>query len=187
MNRITNANINTCSVEQVYLLSFWKGKYKYKQRTGSYYQERGSTQYEWNPIGGGRSFWSIVLCDHWSKKIYRPKMIVWWLVLYSSQMILFIICVIWDSLFLIWVMFQKNVPTGLFVLQLCLLDWVHLHSVIKIVSFHWRNIPNLIIKWTSSSLMESIRFNSCQLQTVTKCDNFSPVFFELSEAFPRLT
>ena len=30
-----------------------------------------------------------VLDDHWSKKIYRPTMIVWWPVLYSSQMILF--------------------------------------------------------------------------------------------------
>ena len=26
--------------------------------------------------------------DHWSKQIYRPKMIVWWPMLYSSQMIL---------------------------------------------------------------------------------------------------
>ena len=44
------------------------------------------------------NFWSIVLDDHWSKKIYRPKMIAWWLVLYSFQMILFYvdIAVIWD-------------------------------------------------------------------------------------------
>ena len=35
------------------------------------------------------NFWSIVEDDHWSKKIYRTKMIVWWPVLYSSQMILF--------------------------------------------------------------------------------------------------
>ena len=35
------------------------------------------------------NFWSIVLDDHWSKKIYRSKMIVWWPVLYSSPMILF--------------------------------------------------------------------------------------------------
>ena len=35
------------------------------------------------------NFWSIVLDDHWSKKIYRPKMIVWSPVLYSSQLILF--------------------------------------------------------------------------------------------------
>ena len=33
--------------------------------------------------------WSIFLDDHWSKKIYRPKLMVWWPVLYSSQMILF--------------------------------------------------------------------------------------------------
>ena len=30
-----------------------------------------------------RNFWSIVLDDHWSKKIYRPKMIVCFMVLYS--------------------------------------------------------------------------------------------------------
>ena len=44
------------------------------------------------------NFWSNVLDDHWSKNIYRPKIIAWWLVLYSSQMILFSvdIAVIWD-------------------------------------------------------------------------------------------
>ena len=35
------------------------------------------------------NFWSILLDNYWSKKIYRLKMIVWWLLLYSSQMILF--------------------------------------------------------------------------------------------------
>ena len=38
------------------------------------------------------SKWSMII-DHWPKKIYRPKMIVWWPVLYSSQMILFCIAV----------------------------------------------------------------------------------------------
>ena len=36
----------------------------------------------------GSSWLTIVQDDHWSKKIYRPMMIVWWQVLYSSQMIL---------------------------------------------------------------------------------------------------
>jgi hypothetical protein len=35
-----------------------------------------------------QNFWSIVLDNIWSKKIYRPKMIVWWQLLYSPQMIL---------------------------------------------------------------------------------------------------
>ena len=48
----------------------------------------------WGGMGGLviLNFWSIVLDDHWSKKIYKPMMIVWWPVLYSSQMILFIRC-----------------------------------------------------------------------------------------------
>ena len=40
--------------------------------------------------GGSVIFWSIVLDDLWSKKICKPKMIVWSPVLYSSEMILFL-------------------------------------------------------------------------------------------------
>ena len=41
----------------------------------------------YDPEGSSLSL-SIFLDCHWSKKIHRSKMIVWWLVLYSSQMIL---------------------------------------------------------------------------------------------------
>ena len=38
---------------------------------------------------GHHNFWSIVLDDHWSKKIYKPKMIVWSGAIIHPSMILF--------------------------------------------------------------------------------------------------
>ena len=79
------------------------------------------------------NFWSIALDDHWSKKIYRPKMIVD--VLCSSQMILFLfwgvslhVCSGWDPS--MWQLFVERFWVicvclhHLVVLGLLLLQWI---------------------------------------------------------------
>ena len=121
------------------------------------------------------NFWSIALDDHWSKKIYRPKMIVD--VLCSSQMILFLfwgvslhVCAGWDLS--MWQLFVERFWVicvclhHLVVLGLLLLQWIQWGPNLAHEEINSLTTP-------SSNQHHPVEVNTAQLKSTTTNWNLS--------------